>query len=193
MLEPIVKQTLFTTARTCNRWRDRPVPAQMLQEAYDLAKMAPTSANCSPMRVLFLCTGEAKQRLKPLLAEGNVEKTMTAPVTAILAHDMAFYQHMPKLFPHTDAKSWFEGNDDLIAQTAFRNGTLQTGYLILALRTLGLDCGPLSGFDADGVDREFFSDSSFRCNFLLNIGYGDSSELPARSPRFDFDEVCSVL
>ena len=193
MLEPTVKETLFTTARTYNDWLDKPVPDQMLHEAYDLAKMAPTSANCSPMRILFLRTNAAKQRLKPMLAEGNVEKTMTAPITAILAQDMSFYQHLPKLFPHTDAKSWFEGNDDLIAETAFRNGTLQMGYLILALRGLGLDCGPLSGFDADAVNKEFFSETTFKSNFLLNIGYGDKAGLLARSPRFDFDEVCSIL
>ena len=193
MLETAVKEALFTTARTYNRWQGKPVPERMLHEAYDLAKMAPTSANCSPMRILFLRTNAAKQRLKPLLAQGNVEKTMTAPITAILAQDMSFYQHLPKLFPHTDAKSWFEGNDELIAQTAFRNGTLQMGYLILALRGLGLDCGPLSGFDADGVDKEFFRDSAFKSNFLLNIGYGDKTDLLDRSPRFEFDEACAIL
>lgn len=193
MLEQSVKETLFTTARSFNSWLDKPVPERVLHEAYDLAKMAPTSANCSPMRVLFLRTNAAKQRLKPLLAQGNVEKTMTAPVTAILAHDMSFYQYLPKLFPHADAKSWFEGNDTLIAQTAFRNGTLQMGYLILALRGVGLDCGPLSGFDAHGVDKEFLSDCPFKSNFLLNIGYGDKTGLHPRSPRFEFDEVCSIL
>ena len=193
MLELSVKETLFTTARSFNSWLNKPVPERVLHEAYDLAKMAPTSANCSPMRILFLRTNAAKQRLKPLLSEGNVQKTMTAPLTAILAHDMSFYQYLPKLFPHADAKSWFEGNDTLIAQTAFRNGTLQMGYLIVALRGLGLDCGPLSGFDAHGVDKEFLSETSFRTNFLLNIGYGDPESLLPRSPRFEFDEVCSVL
>jgi len=136
---------------------------------------------------------EAKERLKPHLSGGNLEKTMAAPVTVIIANDMEFYEHLPKLFPHTDAKSWFTSNDDLIRETAFRNATLQGGYMIVAARALGLDCGPMSGFDQAGVDEEFFKGTTYKSNFLLNLGQGDPSALFERSPRFEFDEVASIL
>ena len=185
--------TLFRDARTFNNWQDRPVADEVLNQIHEIVKFGPTSANCCPMRVKFVKSDEAKQRLKPHLAEGNVEKTMAAPVVAIIGHDMEFYEELPKLFPHTDAKSWFVGNDDLIKETAFRNGTLQGAYLIMAARGLGLDCGPMSGFDKDGVKKEFFADSTVVPNFLCNLGYGDPEGLFPRSPRFSFDEANEIL
>lgn len=184
---------LFRKARTYNGWLDKDVSDDQVHAIYDLFKFGPTSANCSPMRVLFLKTDEAKQRLKPHLMEGNVDKTMSAPVVAIMANDMEFYEKLPKLFPHTDARSWFVGNDDMIQSTADRNGTLQGAYLMLAARSLGLDCGPMSGFDQDGVKKEFFPDKNYQVNFITNIGYGDESTIFDRSPRFDFDEACEIL
>jgi 3-hydroxypropanoate dehydrogenase len=155
--------------------------------------MGPTSANCSPARFLMLRSNESKQRLKPHLSGNNAEKTMKAPVCVLIGYDLEFYEHLPKLFPHTDARSWFAGNEKKIKETALRNGTLQGAYLILAARVLGLDCGPMSGFDNDGVDREFFSGTSVRSNFLCNIGYGKREDLFPRSPRFEFEEVAEVL
>ena len=184
---------LFRDARTHNAWRDEPVSDVILEAVFDLAKMGPTSANCSPMRVVFLRTPEAKARLKPALIPDNVEKTMAAPVTAIIGYDLAFHEHLPRLFPHTDARAWFAGNDALIESTAFRNGSLQGAYFIMAARALGLDCGPMSGFDNDTVDREFFADSTIKSNFLCNLGHGDPAGLFPRSPRFDFDDVCRIL
>jgi len=148
---------IFREARTHNAWLDKPVPDALLHAIVDLLKLGPTSANCSPARFLFVKSREAKERLKPHLSEGNRDKTMKAPVCAIIGYDLDFYLHLPKLFPHTDAKSWFEGKKEKIAETAFRNGTLQGAYLIMAARALGLDCGPMSGFDNQGVDREFFA------------------------------------
>lgn len=185
--------TLFLSARTHNAWQDRPVDDALLRRLHDLCRMGPTSANCSPMRVVFVRSAEAKERLRPALSAGNVEKTMAAPVTAVIAYDMRFYEHLPKLFPHADARPWFEGKDDLVAATAFRNGSLQGAYLIMAARALGLDCGPMSGFDAAKVDAAFFPDGRFRANFLCNLGYGDGSQLFPRSPRFDFDEACAII
>lgn len=184
---------LFRSARTHSHWQNKEVDDALLHKAYDLAKMAPTSANCSPMRIIFVKSPEAKARLKPCLDAGNVEKTMSAPITAIIAHDMEFYEELPKLFPHTDARSWFVGKPQKIEDTAFRNGTLQGGYFILAARSLGLDCGPMSGFNNAKVDKEFFADSSFRSNFLINLGYGEPGKLYARSPRLDFADACKVL
>jgi 3-hydroxypropanoate dehydrogenase len=183
---------LFRDARTHNGWQDKPVPESLLRELFDLTKMGPTSANCSPMRVVFVSTPEGKARLKPALSPGNLEKTMAAPVTAILAQDTLFYEHLPTLFPHAEAKSWFVGNDALIQGTMVRNATLQGGYLILAARALGLDCGPMSGFDPAKVNAEFFPDGRFQANFLCNLGYGDPSKLFPRSPRFAFDDVCAI-
>ena len=184
--------TLFRNARTHNGWQDKPVPESLLREVFDLAKMAPTSANCSPMRVVFVSTPEGKARLKPALSAGNLDKTMAAPVTAIIAQDTQFHEHLPTLFPHADAKSWFVGNDALIQGTMVRNSTLQGAYLILAARALGLDCGPMSGFDPAKVNAEFFPDGRFQANFLCNLGYGDPSKLFPRSPRFAFDDVCTI-
>ena len=184
---------LFREARTHNDWTDREVSDVLLQAVFDLAKTGPTSANCSPLRIVYVRSAAAKERLKPALIEGNVEKTMAAPVTAILGHDLEFYEQLPKLFPHTDARAWFVGNDALIETTAFRNGSLQGAYFIMAARALGLDCGPMSGFDNAAVDRAFFPDGTIKSNFLCNLGYGDPSKLFPRSPRFDFDEVCKVV
>lgn len=184
---------LFREARTHNGWTDENVGDATIEAIFDLAKMGPTSANCSPMRIVFIRSQEAKERLKPHLMEGNVEKTMAAPVTAIFADDMKFYEHLPKLFPHADAKSWFEGNDALIEETAFRNGTLQAAYFMIAARALGVDCGPMSGFNQKAVNAEFFPDGRFKSNFLCNLGHGDPDKLFDRSPRFAFDEVCEIL
>ena len=184
---------LFREARTHFKWTDRPVTDDELRAVFDLLKMAPTSANCSPARFLFLRTQEAKEKLRPALSPGNVDKTMTAPVTVIVAHDPHFYDQLPKLFPHADAKSWFSGNYDLAQETALRNGTLQGAYLILAARALGLDAGPMSGFDNAKVDAAFLSDRGWKSNFLVNLGHGDASALFPRSPRFAFDEACQLL
>jgi 3-hydroxypropanoate dehydrogenase len=180
---------LFRTARTHNVWLNRPVPVTLLRQAVDLAKMGPSSANTLPMRVVFVSSTEAKARLKPALLPQNVEKTMTAPVTAIVGYDLAFPDLLPKLFPHADARAWFAGNDALIADTAYRNGSLQGGYLILALRALGLDVGPMSGFDPATVNAAFFAGTRICTNFLLNIGYGDTAKLFPRSPRLAFEEI----
>ena len=184
---------IFLDARTHNKWQPTDVPDELLRALVDMLKMGPTSANCSPARILFLKSKAAKERLAPHLSEGNREKTMSAPVTAIIGHDMAFYEHLPKLFPHANAKVWFAGKPEHIATTAFRNGTLQGAYLIVAARALGLDTGAMSGFDNAGVDREFFADTQVRSNFLCNLGYGDAAGLFARSPRFTFEEMAKIL
>ena len=183
---------LFREARTHNGWLDRPVSEDVLRAVWDLARMGPTSANCSPARIVFVTSPEAKERLKPCLMEANVAKTMAAPATAIIGHDLRFFDRLPELFPHTDARSWFVGNDDLIESTAFRNGTLQGAYFMLAARALGLDCGPMSGFDNAMVDERFFPDSDVRSNFLCNVGHGDAAALFPRSPRLAFDDACTV-
>lgn len=184
---------LFLSARTHSKWLDKDVPDDVLRRIVDTLKMGPTSANCSPARFLFMKSDEAKQRLKPYLSAGNATKTMQAPVCVIIGYDLEFYEQLPKLFPHTDARSWFAGKDQKIFETAFRNGSLQGAYLILAARALGLDCGPMSGFDNAGVDKEFFAGTTTRSNFLCNIGYGDSSALRPRSPRFTFDEMAEII
>ena len=184
---------IFRDAHTHNKWRDDDVSDVLLQALYDLCRMGPTSANCSPMRVLFVRSPEAKARLKPALSDGNVEKTMAAPAVAIIGYDLDFHEQLPKLFPHTDARSWFVGDEQKIYDTAFRNGTLQGGYFIVAARALGLDCGPMSGFDNAMVDAEFFPDGRTRSNFLCNLGYGDPAGVHPRSPRLDFDEACKIL
>ncbi len=186
-------EQLFTKARTHNGWRDVDVPDALLREAVDIAKWGPTSANGSPMRVLFLRSQEAKQRLAPALIPGNLAKTMAAPVVAIVAYDLNFYEHLPRLYPATDARSWFVGNAALIEETAFRNGSLQGAYLLLALRAVGLDVGPMSGFDKATVDAEFFPEGTVKSNFLINIGYGDKSKLYPRGPRLAFEEVARIL
>lgn len=184
---------LFRAARTHNAWQDRPVEDDVLRALFDLLKMGPTSANCSPARFLFVKSPAAKERLRPALSAGNVDKTLAAPVTAIIGYDLEFYEKLPQLFPHTDARSWFAGKPDHIATSAFRNGTLQGAYLILAARAVGLDCGPMSGFDNDKVDAAFFPGGQIKSNFLCNLGYGDGSVLFPRSPRFAFDEACEIL
>jgi len=192
-LDDAALDTIFRAARTHRYWIDRPVPDDVLQAAYDLAKMAPTSANCSPMRIVFVTSPEAKARLKPALIPGNVRQTMTAPVTAVIGHDLRFHDLLPRLYPPADARAWFAGKDALTRSTAMRNGSLQGAYFILAARALGLDCGPMSGFDNAKVDAEFFPDGRVRSNFLCNLGYGDETRLGPRSPRLDFAEACAVV
>lgn len=184
---------IFRKARTQNKWQDKPVSPALLMAIYDLMRWGPTSANMSPARILFVTSKEAKERLKPFLSEGNREKTMSAPATAIIGYDVAFAETLPKLFPHApDAKNWFK--DPAIAQVhAFRNGSLQGAYFIVAARALGLDCGPMSGFDNAGVDREFFGGTTVKSNFLCSVGYGDPAGLFPRSPRLSFDEACKIL
>lgn len=184
---------LFRNARTHNAWQGKPVPDSLLTELHDLMKWGPTSANCWPLRVVYVKSPEAKARLLPLLMEGNRAKTQAAPVVAILGMDMAFYEQLPHLFPHTDAKSWFVGNAPLIESTAFRNSSLQGAYFMFAARALGLDCGPMSGFDAAGVDAEFFAGTQIKSNFICSLGYGDPAALFPRSPRPTFEEVCKIV
>ncbi|WP_439580004.1 malonic semialdehyde reductase [Elioraea sp.] len=184
---------LFREARSFSAWRPDPVTDDDLRRVWDLAKLGPTSANCSPVRVVFLRSAEAKEKLRPALSAGNVAKTMAAPVTAIVGHDVEFHDLLPRLFPEADARRWFAGNHDLLETTAFRNGTLQGAYLILACRAAGLDCGPMSGFDNALVDELFFKGTTIRSNFLVNIGRGDGTHLPPRRPRLGFEEACKVI
>ncbi len=185
---------LFLEARSHNAWNDKDVPDALLKEIVDITKMGPTSANCCPARFVFVRSEAAKERLKPHLSEGNVEKVMTAPVCAIIGHDLEFYENLPKLFPHNpDAVNWFKGKEQHIKTTAFRNGTLQGSYFMLAARALGLDVGPMSGFDNDGVDKEFFPGGKIKSNFICSLGHGDPSVLFPRSPRFDFDEMAEII
>ncbi|MBI3442129.1 MAG: malonic semialdehyde reductase [Proteobacteria bacterium] len=185
-------QQVFTEARTHNVWLKEAVSDEVLKKVYNFMKFGPTSANCCPLRVVFVKTKEAKERLRPALIEGNIEKTMAAPVTAILAQDMEFYEHLPILFPQADARSWFAGNEELIAETALRNSSLQGAYFMVAARACGLDCGPMSGFDKEKVDAAFFKGSATKANFLCNLGYGDKTKLFPRNPRFTFEEVCKI-
>ena len=191
-LEAPALDQLLRGARTHYAWQDRSVPDTKLQELYDLLKFGPTSANSSPARFVFVRTAEGKAKLKGALSEGNIAKTMTAPVTVIVAHDTKFYDELPKLFPHADARSWFAGNDALAEVTAFRNGTLQGAYLIMAARAIGLDTGAMSGFDNAKVDEAFLAGTSWKSNFLVNLGYGDESGLFPRSPRLSFDEAARL-
>jgi 3-hydroxypropanoate dehydrogenase len=184
---------VFREARTHSAWLPARVPLETLREVYDLARWGPTSANSSPARFVFLESEAAKARLLPALAPGNVEKTKAAPVTVIVAWDTEFYEKLPRLFPRADMRSYFVGKQPLIDETALRNGSLQGGYFILAARSVGLDCGPMSGFDAAKVNAEFFPDGKWKANFLCNLGYGDRSKLFPRNPRLEFDEACRVL
>jgi 3-hydroxypropanoate dehydrogenase len=185
---------IFLKARSHNRWQAKEVPDALLHELADVLKMGPTSANCSPARILFLKSQAAKERLKPHLSEGNIVKSMSAPVVAIVGYDLEFYEKLGKLFPHNkEARSWFAGKPQVIETTAFRNSSLQGAYLIIAARALGLDAGPMSGFDNAGVDREFFPGRKVKSNFICALGYGDAAGLFPRSPRFDFDEFCAIL
>ena len=196
MIDDAALDALFRDARTANAFRDTPVTDAQLRQLFDLMKMAPTSSNSQPARFVFLRSAQARERLRPALSAGNLEKTMSAPVTAIIAYDTQFHEHLPRLFPHNQAaRSWFDGDAKKAGRetAAFRNGTLQGAYFILAARAIGLDCGPMSGFDNAVVDAEFFPDGRFRSNFLCNLGVGDPSKVFARSPRFAFDDVCQVL
>ena len=185
---------LFTDARSCSRWLAQPVPEQLLRSVYDLAKYGPTSMNSQPMRVQFVVSQSAKQKLLACVNPGNVAKTTEAPVVAIIGQDLAFADQLPVLFAHkTDAQSYFAGKPDLVASTALRNSSLQGAYLMMAARLLGLDCGPMSGFDNARVDAEFFPGGRVRSNFLCNLGVADHSKTFPRGPRFEFDEICLVL
>ncbi|MBU6157108.1 MAG: malonic semialdehyde reductase [Alphaproteobacteria bacterium] len=185
-------EQLFRSARTQNKWLDKPVSETLVRALYDLTRMAPTSANSSPARFVFVTSAAGREKLKPFLLPNNVSKVMTAPVTAIIGYDLAFYEKLPVLFPHVDARSWFAGNDRLAEATAFRNSSLQGAYLIMAARALGLDCGPLSGFDNEGVDKAFFAGTRVKSNFICCIGYGDPAGVFPRSPRLSFEEACQL-
>lgn len=180
---------LFNEARTFSHWQARPVPPGLVETAFELAFFGPTSANCEPLRLVLVRSPQAKQRLLPCVSSGNYEKVRAAPITAIVAYDVKFFELLPRLYPHADAGAWFTTNAALAEETALRNSSLQGAYFILALRAQGLDCGPMSGFDAAKVDAEFFPDGRWRSNFLLNIGYGNRDRLHPRLPRLGFDEV----
>lgn len=185
---------LLREARSHNGWQDRPVTSTQLQAIYDMAKMGPTSANCCPARYVFLTTSEARERIKPFLFGANVEKTMSAPAAVIMAHDLEFPETVPDLYPAVpEAKDWFTGSAEATRTHALRNGTLQHAYFMLAARALGLDCGPMGGIDYDGIDKEFFSGTSWRTNFVLALGYGDDAKLYERGPRPSFDDVCRMV
>lgn len=193
---PISQEALdqiFRKARTHSAWLAEPVPPELLRKAYELARLGPTSANGTPARFVFLTTPGAKALLKPVLAPGNVDKTMAAPVTVIIAWDTEFHEHFPRLFPYADMRSYFAGNKPLLEETAFRNSSLQAAYFILAARALGLDCGPMSGFNADKLNAAFFPDGKWKVNLLCNLGYGDPSKLHPRSPRLNFEEASVIL
>jgi 3-hydroxypropanoate dehydrogenase len=184
---------LFSEERTHSTWLPEPVPVELLRKAYEFARLGPTSANGSPARFVFLTTPGAKARLKPVLAPGNVDKTMAAPVTVIIAWDTEFHEHLPKLFPHADIRSYFVGNKPLIAENALRNSSLQAAYFILAARALGLDCGAMSGFDTDKLNAAFFPDGKWKVNLLCDLGYGDPNKLHPRNPRLNFEEAALIL
>src|SRR5260370_7705712 len=184
---------LFREARTHSTWLPEPLPVELLRETYELARLGPTSANCSPARLVFLTTPGAKARLRPALAPGNVDKTMAAPATVIIAWDAEFHENLPRLFPHADMRAYFVGNKALIEENAFRNSSLQAAYFILAARAFGLDCGPMSGFDADKLNVAFFPDGKWKVNLLCNLGYGDPRKLHPRNPRLHFAEPSVIL
>lgn len=184
---------IFRAARTQNSFKPEAVAEELLRRVYDLARMGPTSANSSPARFIFVVSQEGKERLRPALSAGNLAKTLAAPVTAIIGYDTAFYDLLPELFPHEDARSWFAGKPDLIEETAFRNATLQGAYLMIAARALGLDCGPMSGFDKDKVAAVFWPEGRVKANFLCNIGYGDDTQIFPRHPRLSFERACQIL
>ena len=184
---------ILTGARSHYAWTDQPVSDDVLKQLFDITKMGPTSMNTSPARFIFVKSEAAKQRLVPALKPANVAKVTSAPVTAIIAHDLEFWTHLPKLFPHEDRRPMFEGKAKHIENTAFRNATLQGGYFMIAARALGLDVGPISGFDNAAIDEEFFAGTSLRSNFLCNIGYADVNALFQRLPRFDFDDICEIM
>lgn len=194
ILDQAALDQLFNTARTHNAWQSRTVSNELLKRVYDSMRMGPTSANCSPARIVFVTSKEGKEKLKPALSGGNLAKTLAAPVTAIIAYDLHFYEKMGQLFPHDlSARSWFDKDEATAFSAAFRNGTLQGAYLMLAARAYGLDCGPMSGFDNAMVDKQFFAGTQVKSNFLCNIGYGDPAGIFPRSPRLSFDEACSII
>jgi len=188
----ITTEQLFTQARSHNAWLAQPVGDATLQALYELVKWGPTSANCSPARLVFAKSDEAKARLATCMSQGNRHKVEQAPVTVVIGMDLAFVDTLPQLFPHVDARPWFAGDAPKIAETAFRNSSLQGGYLILAARALGLDCGPMSGFDAGRVDAEFWAGTAVKTNFVCSLGHGDPKGLFARSPRLSFDQACRI-
>jgi 3-hydroxypropanoate dehydrogenase len=194
MLDSTALDIIFRTARTFRAWDGRPVADATLQAIYELMKWGPTTGNTTPARIVFVKSPAAKERLRPALDAGNVVQTMAAPATAIIAFDLEFYEKLPKLAPHTNARSWFADEpEESLRATALRNGSLQGAYLVIAARALGLDCGPMSGFDNAKVDAEFFAGTPVRSNFLCNLGYGDPSKLRPRAPRLSFDEACSIV
>jgi 3-hydroxypropanoate dehydrogenase len=184
---------IFRLARTHNGFLDQPVSDAQLRAIHDLMKWGPTTANSQPGRFLFLRSKAARERLRPALSHGNLDKTIAAPVTAIIAYDLEFYENLPRTFPNTDARSWFVGKTAHVQTTALRNGSLQGAYFIIAARAVGLDCGPMSGFDNAKVDAEFFPDGRWKSNFLCNLGVGDPTKLYVRNPRLEFDEMCRIL
>lgn len=185
---------IFLNARTRNGWQDKPLPDKLLREIYDIARMGPTTANSQPQRIVFVVSPQAKAKLSPALSEGNRDKTMQAPAVAIFAYDLQFYDLLPKVFPHNqEARSWFVGKDAHIKETAFRNGSLQAAYFMVAARAKGLDCGPMSGFDQAMVNQAFFPDGRWKANFICSLGYGTDERLFARSPRLSFEEACKVV
>ena len=188
----ITTEQLFDNARTHNGFTAEPVPEATLRQLYDMMKWGPTSANCSPARIVFVTTPEAKEKLLAGMSPGNLDKTRAAPVTAIIGMDMAFFEKLPQLFPHADAKAWFVGNQPMIDATAFRNSSLQGAYFIIAARALGLDCGAMSGFDAAKVDAAFSAGTTVKTNFIVNLGHGDASKLFGRSPRLTFEDACRI-
>lgn len=193
MLDQSALDALFIQARTFGRWLDRPVSDDQLRQLYDLLKWGPTSANASPARFVFVRSSEAKEKLLACMSAGNHDKTRTAPVSVVIGMDMAFHDKLPQLYPHADARSWFAGNQPLIEATALRNSSLQGAYLIMAARAIGLDCGPMSGFDAGKLDQAFFAGTPVRANFVCNLGYGDRAGLHPRSPRLDFADACTIV
>ena len=193
MLDSNSLDTIFRTARSQNGWLDRKVSDEQIHEIYELMKFGPTAANNCPARITFLKSEDSKNRLKPHLDEGNIEKTMSAPVVAIIGYDTEFYEKLPYLFPHTDARSWFAGKPEKIVASGSMNATLQAAYFMIATRSMGLDCGPMGGFNNEGVDNEFFSDGKTKTLLICGIGYGDESKVFPRSPRLDFSEACQVI
>lgn len=192
MLDSAALNTLFCDARSHNGWLDKPVSEEQLHQIYDLMKWGPTAANGSPARIVFVRSAEARKKLVACVSAGNTEKVSTAPVTAIIGMDMAFYEKLPQLFPHVDARPWFADQPKVIEETAFRNSSLQGGYFIMAARALGLDCGPMSGFDPEKVDAAFFAGTAVKANFICGLGYGDAGKLFPRSPRLPFAEACQI-
>jgi 3-hydroxypropanoate dehydrogenase len=191
MIEEAAFSQLFTNARTFSRWQSRDVPDALIEAAVATAFLGPTSGNCEPMRIELVKSAEGKERLLTCVSSGNSEKVRAAPVTVIVAYDTLFYEYLPRLFPHTDARGWFTSNETLATETAFRNSSLQGAYFIVALRAHGLDCGPMSGFNNAAVDAEFFPDGRYRSNFLMNIGYGERDALHPRPPRLSVDEIAN--